>query len=229
MKRFFHSELEEFRSHLVLMGEKALDAVETSVRGLVSRDVSLCNQVIAGDDALDELEILSDSEGMRYISLRSPVASELRLVMIGMQVGRDLERVGDEASTVAKRARHILPQAPTIDLFKIPEMASLTVAMLRDAIDCFLEMDADKARALIPKDRLVDDLNRENYRLIAAAIAGETSPAQVECHLDLIFISKSLERVADHATNLAEEVIYLSKGEDVRHSTELKELKKQGH
>lgn len=224
MKRFFHTELEDFRSNLVLMGEKAIELVRLSVRALEEKEVALCQEVLRKDDAIDELEVLIDNEGIRYISLRAPVATELRLLTVGMKVGHDLERVGDEACTIAKRTRRLLASEGGYDLLHMPRMAEHAIAMLRDAIDCFLNGDIEGAKLIPPRDREVDNLNRENYQRLTEQLVSK--PEQVERLLDLIFISKSLERIADHATNLAEEVIFLYRGDNIRHSEEIKQLKK---
>lgn len=223
MKRFFHSELEAFRSNIVLMGERCLDIVQLSIRGLLQGEVDLVDEVIARDDAIDRLEVTIDSEAIRYISLRAPVATELRLLTVGMKVGHDLERVGDESVSIAKRTRSLAGHQPIRDFLAIPHMAELAQAMLRDSIDSFLEGDAEKAIEIPVRDRDVDRLNHDNYSRLAKRLAEE--PDAIASTLDLMFISKSLERVADHATNIAEEVVFLLRGEDVRHASWLKARK----
>lgn len=220
MKRFFHSELEDFRSTLVLMGERAIEIVRLATEGLVDGQIELCEEALRQDDAIDQLELRIDNEGLRYLSLRAPVATELRLVTIGMKAGQNLERVGDEACTIAKRTRELLSEIPPRTLYRIPRMAELTIEMLRDAIGCLVDEDSEKARRLPHRDDEVDALHRENYRELSAILARE--PERVASHLHLIFISKSLERIADHATNLAEEAIFLYRGEDLRHASQLR-------
>jgi phosphate transport system protein len=202
------------------MGERAIEAVHLAARALVEEDVELCNEVLALDDAIDELELIIDNESIRYISLRSPVATELRLLTTGMKFGGDLERVGDEACTIAKRAKKLMNQPPIGNLFHISEMARLGLDMLRDSIRCFLEEDVETARQIPMRDKEVDRLNKANFAEITVAIT--QNPEQAGKLLDLIFISKSIERIADHATNLAEEVVYLYSGKDVRHTEETK-------
>jgi phosphate transport system protein len=224
MKRFFHAELEEFRSTIVLMGELAMESVRGSLQALREVDPVRAEAVIKGDNRLDQLEKVIDAEALRYITLRAPVASELRLLTVGMKAGHDLERVGDEATNMAKKVRKMAGQPPPTDFGHIPEMAEIALGMLRDSLDAFLEADMERAYPVIARDKQVDDLNRANFDAFASRIAAD--PTQVHPGLLLISISKSIERVADHATNIAEEVVYLLSGEDLRHSKKLKKIKR---
>lgn len=221
MKRFFHSELEQFRSNLVLMAERCLEIVRMAERSLFDGSVELAKEVIACDDSIDQLEMVLDAEGIRYISMRAPVAKDLRLLTVGMKTSRDLERVADEATSIARRVIKLDATLPVREFHNLPEMFLHTHEMLRDAIDSFLEGDASKAIAIPARDKLVDRLNKDNYALLSRQIAAD--PSQVDRFLELIFISKSVERIADHASNIAEEVVYLYKGEDVRHSPVVKD------
>ncbi|MDP0500932.1 MAG: phosphate signaling complex protein PhoU [Verrucomicrobiota bacterium JB022] len=225
MRRFYHSELESFRSKLVLMGERAIEQTRLSLKALTEQDPALARRSLELDDEVDELEKDIDNEGIRYISLRSPVASDLRLITTGMKAGHDLERVGDEACTIAKRTLRVLNQAPTPPLFLIPQLGELALEMLRDSIDCFLTENTEKA-ALIPgRDGEADAMHRDIYQSCAQWMA--KNPTQVNTALDLVFVAKSLERIADHATNLAEEVIYLYRAQDLRHNEDMKRQKRQ--
>jgi phosphate transport system protein len=225
MKRFFHAELEEFRSHLMLMGERSVEVVRLAAHALLEADVAKARLVMEKDDAIDQLEIVIDAEAIRYISMRAPVAKDLRLPTVGMKAAHDLERVGDEATSIARRVVKLDAGMPVKDFLRIPEMTTLTLGMLRDAIDSFIDGDADKAKGIAIRDEEVDKHNHFNYAELASAI--EKDPSRVRTYLDLIFISKSLERIADHASNIAEEVYYLNKAEDIRHSPEVKEAKAQ--
>ncbi len=220
MKRFFDSELDAFRSHLIQMGEKSIEQVRSAVRALVEADTELARKVRAGDDELDHLEVLIDDEGVRYMSLRNPIATDLRLVVVGMKAGSDLERVGDEANNIAKRAIRLAAEPPLKEYVDIPRMAEIAQQMLRDALDCFLQHDNEKALAVIRRDEEVDALNKQIYRELAGFMV--ENPATISRALELMFIAKSIERIADHATNIAEEMVYLAKGEDIRHNDELK-------
>jgi phosphate transport system protein len=220
MKRFFDAELETFRSQLILMGETAIEQVREAVQALVETNPALAKQVIAADDKLDRLEVTIDDEAVRYMNLRAPIASDLRLVIVGMKASHDLERVGDEATSIAKRAIRLSAEPPLKPYIDLPRMATIALEMLRDALDCFLQVDEARAIAVCKRDAEVDNLNRQLYRELTSFMVEK--PETISRAIELMFISKSIERIADHATNIAEEMIYLSHGKDVRHSDELK-------
>jgi phosphate transport system protein len=220
MKRFFDAELETFRDQLRAMGDTAVRQVSDAVKALVESDGGLANRVIAADDELDQLEIKIDEEAVRYMSLRAPIATELRLVIVGMKASHDLERVGDEAVGIAKRAVRLAAEPPLKPYVDIPRMTVMALEMLRDALDCLFHNDADKALAVIRRDEEVDQLNKQLYRELTSYMIEK--PGTISRAIELMFISKSLERIADHATNIAEEMIYLAKGKDVRHDASVK-------
>lgn len=216
MKRFFDAELESFRAHLLQMGERAIGQTRLAMRALTEADLTLADQVIAADDEIDRLEVQIDDEAIRYMTLRGPVASELRLIVVGMKASHDLERVGDEATGIARRARKLAIE-PRVELYAdLPRMSTIALAMLRDALDCFVQEDEQKALSVIHRDPEVDNLNRLLYRRLTSYMIEK--PETIARALELMFISKSLERIADHATNIAEEMVFLSKGQDIRHS-----------
>jgi phosphate transport system protein len=220
MKRFFDVELESFRSHLILMGEKSMEQVRRSLKALVDSNISLADQVIAADDEIDKLEVEIDDAAIRYMNLRAPIATELRLVIVGMKASHDLERVGDEATNIARRAVRLSAEPPLKPYVDIPRMADIAIEMLRDALDCFLNGDAQKALAVVQRDSEVDTINRQLYRELTSFMIEK--PDTISRALELMFISKSIERIADHATNIAEEMIFLFKAKDVRHTEEVK-------
>ena len=220
MKRFFDAELETFRSQLILMGEMASEQVRMAIKALAEANPGLADQVIAADDKLDLLEVKIDDEAVRYMNLRAPIASELRLVIVGMKASHDLERVGDEATSIAKRAIKLSAEPQLKPYIDLPRMAVMALEMLRDALDCFLQVDEAKAVAVCKRDAEVDDLNRQLYRELTSYMIEK--PETISRAIELMFISKSIERIADHATNIAEEMIYLSHGKDVRHTEEVK-------
>jgi len=216
MNRFFHNELETLRSHLLLMGEKAGDALTNSIKALTDHDIDLALKVISGDDEIDNLEVDIDHEAIRYLTLRSPVASDLRLMTVAIKASHDLERVGDEARNIAKRVRKLILKNGVGDhLLTIPDMALIAQDMLRDALQCFIHVEPERAYAVLEKDEEVDQFNKANYKEFIRLAKSE--PEDINRYLELIFISKSLERIADHATNLAEEVIFLTTAREARH------------
>ena len=220
MKRFFDSELETFRSHLLMMGEKSMEQVRQALKALVEGNIALADQVIAADDEIDQLEMSIDDEAIRYMNLRAPIATELRLVIVGMKASHDLERVGDEATSIAKRAVKLAAEPPLKPYVDIPRMANIALEMLRDALDCFLHGDEDKAMAVVRRDSEVDSINKQLYRELTSYMIER--PQSISRALELMFISKSIERIADHATNIAEEMVFLAHAKDIRHNDELK-------
>ncbi|MEO0508234.1 MAG: phosphate signaling complex protein PhoU [Verrucomicrobiota bacterium] len=213
MNRYFHSELESIRSKLILIGEKASEAGRIAVNGFLNSDMELTQKAAAMDDAIDELEMQIDHESVRYITLRSPVSSDVRLIMVAIKASHDLERAGDEAHSIAKKTRNILTRDGRIEhTADIRAMSLLAFEMMSDAITSLVEEDLDKAHAIIRRDKEVDRINKANFDTLSAAGANgnETSTAT---RVETILISKSIERIGDHAKNLAEEVIYLLTGE----------------
>ncbi|HEX2862494.1 MAG TPA: phosphate signaling complex protein PhoU [Lacunisphaera sp.] len=216
MKRFFDSELESFRSNLLQMGERSIEQTRQAMRSLLESDLALADKVIAADDEIDRLEVKIDEEAIRYMTLRGPVASELRLVVVGMKASHDLERVGDEATSIARRARKLAIE-PRVELYSdFPRMTNIALEMLRSALDGFVQEDEQKALAVIRRDSEVDNLNRLLYRRLTSYMLEK--PETLARALELMFISKSIERIADHATNIAEEMVFLAGGQDIRHS-----------
>ena len=220
MKRFFDSELETFRSDLLRMGEVAIRQVRDALQALVTGDARLAERVIAADDELDELEKRIDTEAIRYMNLRAPIATELRLVIVGMKASHDLERVGDEATNIAKRAIKLAAEPPLKPYVDIPRMAAMAIEMLREALECFLHADNVKAVAVVKRDKEVDAINKQLYRELSSYMVEQ--PGTITRALELMFISKGLERIADHATNIAEEMVFLSDAQDIRHDAGLK-------
>ena len=212
MQRYFHNELEDIRSKLILIGEKANEAGRIAVEGFLNSDLELTEQAASMDDAIDELEIQIDHESVRYITLRSPVSSDVRLIMVAIKASHDLERAGDEAHSIAKKTRNILTRDGRVEhTAQIAPMSEMAFEMMRDAITCLVEEDLDQAKDIIARDKKVDRLNRENFEMLSSKMNGDSS-ANSSC-VETILISKSIERIADHAKNLAEEVIYLLTGE----------------
>lgn len=216
MKRFFDTELENFRSHLLQMGERAMDQTRQAMKALLDSDIPLADKVIAADDEIDKLEVQIDDEAIRYMTLRGPVASELRVIVVGMKASHDLERVADEATSIARRSRKLAIE-PRLELYAdLPRMTAIALEMLRDALDCFVQEDEHKAMSVIRRDSEVDNLNRLLYRRLTSFMIER--PETISRAIELMFISKSIERIADHAVNIAEEMVFLSKGQDIRHS-----------
>lgn len=198
------------------MGSLAVEAFRNSMQGFLENDISLSERVIENDYVIDELEVTIDFEATRYLTLRSPVASDLRIITVAIKASHDLERVGDEAKSIAKKTRRILNRKGVHkDFYRLEEMAKSALEMINHALLCFINEDAKGARRLLKDDERIDKLNKANIRAIIEAAKGD--PEGIDSYIDLIFISKSIERIADHSTNLAEEVIYFKTAEDTRH------------
>lgn len=212
MNRYFHKELEEIRSKLILIAEKANEAGRLAVEGFIQSDLEKTQAAIQMDDEIDDLEVEIDRASVRYITLRSPVSSDVRLIFVAIKASHDLERAGDEAHSIAKRTRNILTRDGKVTKpVAIEEMSLLAFDMMRDAITSFLDEDLELAQGIIERDKEVDKLNKQNFKELYKEMNGVNGEASTQ--VETILVSKSIERIADHAKNLAEEVIYLLTGE----------------
>jgi phosphate transport system protein len=216
MQRFFHDELRQLRDDLILMGERSLDMTRLALRAVETTDDSLALQVRGMDDRVDELEKRVDREIMRYLTLFGPMGSDVRLLLAARDIGHDIERIADEASVIAKRAMVISERGPLKNLLHVPTEGIIACEVLRLALDSFIEGDIAKARLVLERDAEIDALNRKNYEELFGK-AGDSTKVSAS-HVELIFISKALERIGDHSKNVAEQVIFLLSGEDVRHA-----------
>jgi phosphate transport system protein len=199
---------------LLTMASYAEAAVNRAVKALVRRDDELARVTDAEDDRIDRLELAIDQAALSLLAQR-PSTEELRFITMAMKIARNLERVGDEATTISRRVIDLSREPQLRQAAEIPCMAALTVRMLKEALDAFVHRDSTRARAVIPQDHEVDDLNRRLHRDLAAFMAER--PSAITRALNLMVIGKCLERIADHATNVAEEVVYLCEGRDIRH------------
>jgi phosphate transport system protein len=215
MQRYFHEELRQLRDDLVLMGERALDMTRLSLKALEEGDDNLALQMRGMDDGVDDLEKRVDREIMRYLTLFGPMGGDVRLLLGARDICHDLERVADEASGIARRSLTISGRGPLKDLLMVPQEGRLAAAALRAAMDSFIQGDLAQARGILESDKEIDRLNKENY-LALLGRSGDTARVSPS-HVELIFISKAYERIGDHAKNIAEQVIFLLSGEDVRH------------
>lgn len=212
MKRYFHHELQDLRSKIILIGEKAIEAGRIAVDGFLESDLEKTERAIELDDEIDKLEIEIDRASVRYVTLRSPMSADVRLIFVAIKASHDLERAGDEAHSIAKKTRNILLRDGKInDTVTIEKMSSLAFSMMKDAISCFLEENLEMAQTIMERDKEVDRLNKENFKALSANAS--SSDEANATRIETILISRSIERIADHAKNLAEEVIYLLTGE----------------
>ena len=212
MKRFFHKELEEIRSKIIHIGEKANDVGRLAVGSFIESDLEKAQAAMKMDDKIDALEIEIDRASVRYITLRGPVSSDVRLIFVAIKASHDLERAGDEAHSIARRTRNILIRDGKVTKpVAIEKMSRFAFDMMHDAITSFIDEDLELAKGIIKRDKEVDKLNKQNFKELYKEMDGVNGEASTQ--VETILISKSIERIADHAKNLAEEVIYLLTGE----------------
>lgn len=220
MEPFYQSELKDIRNKLIIMGEMCIEVVQLAMQSLENNDTELAVKVRKMDDDIDELEMVIDNGCVRYLTLRSPVASDVRFLILAMRACHDFERIGDEATTIVKRVQHLNESMPSKDYQHIPKINTMVLEQLDAAMHSFVKNNTDMALTVPPKDAEIDRLNKENYQYFLAK-ASEPD-LEINTYFDFIFISKALERIGDHATNFAEEVIYLIEGNDIRHSDAVK-------
>ncbi len=211
----YSEEIGKLKESLLAMASHAESAVAKAMRALVERDETLARNVEDDDNILDQYEIDIDDTSIHLLT-KAPLATDLRLITVAMKISQNLERVGDEAVTIARRAVELNAEPQLKPYVDLPRMAEMGIEMLRDALTAFVNRDTERARNVVPRDKEVDDLNRQLHRELASFMIER--PTTITRCLKLMTISKSLERIADHATNIAEEVVYLYEAKDIRHA-----------
>ncbi len=210
----FDSELLALKQRLVALAQIARSAIDDSMSALVDRDAAAGARVASWEDSLDQGEKEIDERVVELFT-HAPLATQLRLLIVATKIAHDLERIGDEATTIARRAKELATEPELKPYVDLPRMKMLAQGMLRDALEAFVDGDTAKARAVIPRDKEVDLLNRQLQRELAGFMV--ESPSTISRSLHLITISKALERIADHAKNIAEDTVYLHEAKDIRH------------
>jgi phosphate transport system protein len=211
----FQEELDRLKARLLEMGGMAEDRVRSAVKALVDRDISLVDAVIDGDGPINQLHIEIDSRCVKLLALYQPMAADLRAILSAVKINTDLERVGDLAINIAEAGRRYLGQPAVKELIDIPRMAEIAQGMLRDALDCFVRRDTALAQQVLDADDALDALKTQVFRELLTYMLQD--PHTIEASLDLILVSRHLERIGDHATNIAEDVIFMVSARDVRH------------
>jgi phosphate transport system protein len=217
--REYENELETLRERVLLMGATVEQLIGAAMDAFERRDVALAQQAIDNDDQIDRLEVEIDRLCLRILALRQPVASDLRFITMSLKVVTDLERSGDLAVNVGERVVELgsFPSMPAHEI--ICRMGSLAQGMLRDALDAFVNGDALKAQAVVERDNSVDALYEQLFPELGAIM--RSNPESVESATRLQSIGKYVERLGDHATNIAEMVVFMVRGQDVRHKFEV--------
>ena len=213
--RHFEEELEHLKRRLLVMAGAAEEQVRRVVQSLVDRDRDLAEQVLNGDDPINRLHIEIDERCFRLLALYQPVATDLRMVVSGVKINGELERVGDFAVNIAEATLRYLDQPAVKPLIDIPRMGDIAQKMLRDALNAFVTQDVALAQEVLERDDSLDRLKDQVFRELLSFMLA--NPRLTESALDLILASRHLERVGDHATNIAEEAIFIVSGRDVRH------------
>jgi phosphate transport system protein len=213
--RHFQEELEQLKTRLLEMGGLAEEQVRLAVQGLVQRDRALIARVLMNDHPINSLHIEVDSRCFTLIALHQPMAVDLRSIVAAVKINTDLERVGDLAINIAEAALRYANHPPVKRLIDIPSMAAIAQTMLRDALDAFVRRDTALAQQVLNADDALDALKTQIFRELLTYMLQD--PATIEPALDLILISRHLERIGDHATNVAEDVIFMVSARDVRH------------
>lgn len=213
--KMYQAELNELRQKLLTLGGLVEEAIDRSVRSLAQRDPALAEIVKDEDDRVNLLEVEIDELCLRMLALRQPAASDLRFITLALKIVTDLERIGDLAVNIAERSIALAKLPPLAPYVDIPRMAEIAERMLKDALDAFVASDAQKARQVLEQDNEVDELYHVIFRELLEFMT--TDPATSERAMSVLFVSKHLERIADHATNVAEMVIFYVEGRDVRH------------
>ena len=211
----FREELEALQGRLLEMGGLAEERVRAAIQGLVTREPALFEKVLLGDEPINQLHIEVDNRCFRLLALHQPMATDLRAIVAAVKINTDLERVGDLAVNIAEAGTRYIAHPPVKKLIDIPQMGDIAQAMLRDALDAFVKRDTRLAHQVLNEDDRLDSLKTQVFRDLLTYMLKDQST--VEPSLDLILVSRHLERIGDHATNIAEDVIFMVSALDVRH------------
>jgi phosphate transport system protein len=217
MERHFERDLEELKERLLWMGSLAERSVHQAVHSVLEAEEKLAHAVLSEENVVNELQIEIDDRVVQLLALQQLMAADLRFVLAIARINNDLERIGDQAVNIAQSAQRILRHPRVKPYVDLPRMSELAEKMVRDSLDSLVRRDVELARSVLARDDQVDQLRDQLFRELLTYMMGDSSvvfPA-----FELILVAKNLERIADHATNIAEDVIYMVAGSDVRHST----------
>jgi phosphate transport system protein len=215
--RHFSDELQLLKERLLEMGDLAASRIDRAMAGLIARDSLILGEVIQGDESVNDYQIEIDDRCFKLLALRQPMATDLRLIMATTRITADLERVGDLAVNIAEAAARYIQHPPVKPLIDLPKMSDLAQQMLRDALSSFVSGEVALASDVLKRDDGLDDLKRQVFQDLLTYMLN--NPELVAPALDLVLISRHLERVGDHATNIAEDIVFLVEGRDIRHQT----------
>ncbi|HKP01866.1 MAG TPA: phosphate signaling complex protein PhoU [Chthoniobacterales bacterium] len=211
----FEEALSSLRNNVLMMSSLTERSLDRAITGLLKRDDDLCAVAIADDEEIDQLEKQMDKDGIELLLRFQPVASDLRRVVSAMKLSSNLERMADQGTNIARRARKLNQHPPLPEAELMRPMYVHAMAMFKDAVDAYVREDVQLARSVVPRDQGLDDMNSSASRRLIERMAED--PGQLRGYLNLIFVSRCLERVGDHATNMAEDAVYAAAAEDIRH------------
>lgn len=211
----FEEELRLIKEKVLRLGGLVEEGIANSIKALVERDTQLAERTIENDHVVNGLEVEIDELCLKVLALRQPAASDLRLITTAIKIITDLERIGDMAVNVCERVLELNEEAPLKPYIDIPRMAEAAQRMLKESLDAFVNGDTDLATKVLVEDDFVDDLNRQIFRELLTFMMED--PNTISRAMKILFISKYLERIADHATNIAEMVVFMVKGKVIRH------------
>lgn len=216
MKEHFSERLETLRRQLIAMGAEAERQIASAIEALVTGDAAKARAVIEGDKAIDQMEIRIDEGAVELLATQQPVAGDLRLLVSALKINADLERIGDHAVNIAEAAERMSKSRPFKPWIDIPYMAEIARGMLQDSLDAFVRRDAALALAVCKRDDLLDEKNKSIIRELLTYMA--ENPTLITACIEIIGISRNLERVGDLATNIGEETIYIAQGDIIKHN-----------
>jgi phosphate transport system protein len=222
ISRHFIEELDDVKQRLVAMGRLVEERIQLAMRALLDRDLHLTRTVIDGDAEIDRFQLEIDDRCFTLLALQQPMASDLRSLVAAVKINSDLERAGDLAVNIAEATARYLSHPPVKMLADIPRMATLAQGMLHDALESFISRDVSAAQRVLERDDTLDELKMEAFRELLACMLHDSRT--IEATLNLVLVSRHLERIGDHATNIAEDVIFIVAAKDVRHAEVTREL-----
>jgi phosphate transport system protein len=214
-RHHFEADLQALKRRLLTMGALVEERVHGAVRALLERRPQAAEAIAGADNDVNLLHIEIDERCLQLLALQQPMAADLRLITAAMKINSDLERIGDQAVNIAENVIRLLPHPPVKALIDVPRMAELAEKMTRDSLDAFVRKDVELARSVLGRDDEVDAYKDQVFRVLLTYMMAD--PGTIERCLGLILISRNIERIADHATNIAEDVIFMVEGRDVRH------------
>jgi phosphate transport system protein len=219
--RHFVEELEQLKTKLLEMSSLVEASIQRSIIAVTQKDRSAAEQVFRSEARINQIEIEIDEFAINLLALQQPMAADLRLIVAALKINTDLERMGDLSVNIAQRAISLIDEPVIKPMIDIPHIAGLVQSMVRKSLDAFVTRDADLARSVLASDDAVDSLRTACYHELVSFM--EKDPHNIKPGLDLLAITRNLERVADHSTNIAEDVMFLVKGVDVRHHAEARQ------